>query len=278
MLSFLVVRKFRLTNWLSRCSRARKMSALCGFSLRLVRRERLLDIAGCGPGAGQVQDISQVVVDSPPVMAVTDAALVAHSASGVLFVVGAEMTSRHAAQRALDQLEQAQAKFIGAVLNRVDLERNAYYYSTTDASTATTSRRTSVCRAGLPPRVASAAGKVSSSFTGEFMEIELHPALLVQNVLLDALNIRRASKSCLYQEGVRVRLKHVDNGAGGREMSGDFADARSVVDCDRRRQSGWPGVPSDDLVGHGPSQGSREPTKHAAPSLPREFSSSRGGA
>ncbi len=70
-----------------------------------------------------------VIIDSPPVMAVTDAALVAHSASGVLFVVGAEMTSRHAARRALDQLEQVQAMFVGAVLNRVDLDRNAYYYS-----------------------------------------------------------------------------------------------------------------------------------------------------
>jgi capsular exopolysaccharide synthesis family protein len=70
-----------------------------------------------------------VVVDSPPVMAVTDAALAAHSASGVLFVVGAEMTSRHAARRAIDQLENVQAKLVGAVLNRVDLERNAYYYS-----------------------------------------------------------------------------------------------------------------------------------------------------
>jgi capsular exopolysaccharide synthesis family protein len=70
-----------------------------------------------------------VVVDSPPVMAVTDAALAAHSASGVLFVVGAEMTSRHAAKRALEQLEQVRAKLVGAVLNKVDLERNAYYYS-----------------------------------------------------------------------------------------------------------------------------------------------------
>jgi len=70
-----------------------------------------------------------VIIDSPPIMAVTDAALAAHGASGVLFVVGAEMTSRHAARRALDQLEQAQARLLGAVLNRVDLERNAYYYS-----------------------------------------------------------------------------------------------------------------------------------------------------
>jgi succinoglycan biosynthesis transport protein ExoP len=70
-----------------------------------------------------------VIVDSPPVMAVTDARLVAQQATGVLFVVGAEMTSRHAAKRALDHLDYVQARFVGVVLNRVDLERNAYYYS-----------------------------------------------------------------------------------------------------------------------------------------------------
>lgn len=75
------------------------------------------------------QHFDFVVIDSPPVMAVTDASVVAHIASGVLYVVGAEMTSRHAARRGLEQLEHARAKFIGAVLNRVDLQHNAYYYS-----------------------------------------------------------------------------------------------------------------------------------------------------
>jgi len=75
------------------------------------------------------QHFDWVVVDTPPVMAVTDSALVAHLSTGVLFVVGAEMTSRYAGQRALEQLERAQAKFIGAVLNRVDLKHNSYYYS-----------------------------------------------------------------------------------------------------------------------------------------------------
>jgi hypothetical protein len=62
-------------------------------------------------------------------MAVTDASLAANLAHGVLFVVGAEMTSRRIAQRAVEQLEMGQARFLGAVLNRVDLEHNAYYYS-----------------------------------------------------------------------------------------------------------------------------------------------------
>jgi succinoglycan biosynthesis transport protein ExoP len=70
-----------------------------------------------------------VLIDTPPIMAVTDSSVVAHLVSGVLFVVGAEMTSRHAAQRAVEQLLNTQAKFVGAVLNRVDLQHNAYYYS-----------------------------------------------------------------------------------------------------------------------------------------------------
>ena len=70
-----------------------------------------------------------ILVDSPPVMAVTDAAIVAHAANGVVFVVGAEMTSRNAARAAVEHLEQGRAHFVGAVLNRVELERNAYYYS-----------------------------------------------------------------------------------------------------------------------------------------------------
>jgi len=76
-----------------------------------------------------LQHYDWVIVDTPPVMAVTDASIVANLAHGVLFVVGSEMTSRRIAQRAVEQLELGQAKFLGAVLNRVDLEHNAYYYS-----------------------------------------------------------------------------------------------------------------------------------------------------
>jgi capsular exopolysaccharide synthesis family protein len=70
-----------------------------------------------------------VVIDTPPVMAVTDAAVIGYRASGVLFVAAADATNRHAAQAALDQLEHARVRFIGAVLNRVDLEQHSYYYS-----------------------------------------------------------------------------------------------------------------------------------------------------
>jgi capsular exopolysaccharide synthesis family protein len=71
-----------------------------------------------------------VVIDSPPVLAVADASVLANAATGVVFVVGADQTSRHTAKAALDQLQAVQAHIIGAVLNRVDLDRNAFYYST----------------------------------------------------------------------------------------------------------------------------------------------------
>jgi capsular exopolysaccharide synthesis family protein len=70
-----------------------------------------------------------VVIDTPPVMAVADAAILAHRTSGVLFVVAADTTSRHAAQSALDQLERANGRFLGAVLNRVDQEGDTYRYA-----------------------------------------------------------------------------------------------------------------------------------------------------
>jgi capsular exopolysaccharide synthesis family protein len=70
-----------------------------------------------------------VVIDSPPVMAVTDAPLVSHIAGATVFVVGAEMTGANVARTAVEQLAAANGRLIGAVLNRVDLEHNGYYYS-----------------------------------------------------------------------------------------------------------------------------------------------------
>jgi polysaccharide biosynthesis transport protein len=66
----------------------------------------------------------RVVLDSPPVMAFTDASLIAHEQAGIVFVVSADRTGRRAAQAALERLEAVGARFVGAVLNRVAQERN----------------------------------------------------------------------------------------------------------------------------------------------------------
>jgi capsular exopolysaccharide synthesis family protein len=71
-----------------------------------------------------------IIIDAPPIMAVTDAAVVANDATGVIFVVGSEMTSRRNAAAAIERLTAARARFIGGVLNRADVNRHSYYYST----------------------------------------------------------------------------------------------------------------------------------------------------
>jgi capsular exopolysaccharide synthesis family protein len=75
------------------------------------------------------EHFDSIIIDSPPALAVTDAAITASAATGILFVIGSEMTSRKAARIALQQLENGRPRFLGAVLNRVELEKNAYYYS-----------------------------------------------------------------------------------------------------------------------------------------------------
>jgi capsular exopolysaccharide synthesis family protein len=70
-----------------------------------------------------------VVIDSPPVLVVTDSSIVGNQASGVVFVVGSDKTSRQAARAAIEQLDAANARIIGSVLNRVNLARHQYYYS-----------------------------------------------------------------------------------------------------------------------------------------------------
>ena len=70
-----------------------------------------------------------VLLDTPPVMVVADSSIVANQSSGVVFVVGADNTSRQAARTAVEQLDAANAHIIGSVLNRVDIVRNPYYYS-----------------------------------------------------------------------------------------------------------------------------------------------------
>jgi tyrosine-protein kinase Etk/Wzc len=89
--------------------------------LGLPRLKDLLDQLG--------RDFDWIIVDSPPIMAVADATLIAPLVSGVLFVVGADMTRRDTAQAAIEQLAHAHARFAGAVLNKADVARHGRYYA-----------------------------------------------------------------------------------------------------------------------------------------------------
>ena len=70
-----------------------------------------------------------VIIDTPPVLAVTDAVVLTPYVSGVTFVFGAEMTRLRLAQRAVQTVMVSKPRIVGAVLNRVNFDRNKYYYS-----------------------------------------------------------------------------------------------------------------------------------------------------
>lgn len=70
-----------------------------------------------------------VIIDTPPVLAVTDAVILTPLVDGVTFVLGAEMTRRRLAERAVQMLMVSRPRVVGAVLNRVNFDRNKYYYS-----------------------------------------------------------------------------------------------------------------------------------------------------
>jgi non-specific protein-tyrosine kinase len=58
-----------------------------------------------------------VLLDAPPVVAVTDAAILGTKADGVLLIVRAGQTRREHALRAKELLERAHVRIVGAVLN-----------------------------------------------------------------------------------------------------------------------------------------------------------------
>lgn len=70
-----------------------------------------------------------VVVDSPPVLPVTDPLILASHADAVVLVTRCDSTTRGELQRALNQLGQADANIMGVILNEVDTRQERYDYT-----------------------------------------------------------------------------------------------------------------------------------------------------
>jgi len=121
-------------------SRAGLTSVLIGASLLeealIEGRNRLLRIMPSGPippnpsellGSARMaellerlkQDADIVVIDSPPLLPVTDAAILSHLSDGAILVVRHGQTRREQLARATDQLRAVEARLLGSVLNRV---------------------------------------------------------------------------------------------------------------------------------------------------------------
>jgi capsular exopolysaccharide synthesis family protein len=67
------------------------------------------------------QQFDFVLLDSPPLIGVSDAAVLSTFCDGVLLVLRSQRTTIEAARRAMDHLEAIQARLLGVVLNDIDL-------------------------------------------------------------------------------------------------------------------------------------------------------------
>ena len=70
-----------------------------------------------------------IVIDSPPIMAATDAVILSALTDGVLLVVRSGTTPKEAFTRTRDLLRAVKCRLLGVVLNAVDSSAPDYYYS-----------------------------------------------------------------------------------------------------------------------------------------------------
>jgi succinoglycan biosynthesis transport protein ExoP len=108
-----------------------------------------LDLLPCGPLPPNPADLlhsdrfkellerlagmyDRVLLDSPPVGVVTDAAILSQLVDGSLLVIQANRTTRESARRARRRLLDVEANIVGVVLNDLDIDSaansNQYYY------------------------------------------------------------------------------------------------------------------------------------------------------
>jgi len=133
-----------------------------------------LVVLGSGPtppnpsellGSGQMkallakfrQGFAYVVIDTPPVNAVTDASVLAANADAVIMVIDTNKATITAVQHAKQALERVGGRVLGTVMNKMKATGGNYYYTQYDYSQAASSngkvdlpKRASSTKEGLP--------------------------------------------------------------------------------------------------------------------------------
>lgn len=76
--------------------------------------------------ANQLYDF--VIFDTPPLLAVTDAKILANIVDGCILVIRSKVTKMEEVEKATDLLDDGRAKVLGAILNDKEKKESAYYY------------------------------------------------------------------------------------------------------------------------------------------------------
>lgn len=92
-----------------------------------------MELLGSGKMAALLDEMKlifdYILVDSPPVLAVSDALVLGPKIDGVILVVWGEKTSRDALRRAAEKLDAHRMKIVGVIINNVRLREFEYYYT-----------------------------------------------------------------------------------------------------------------------------------------------------
>jgi capsular exopolysaccharide synthesis family protein len=79
--------------------------------------------------ADLAKNYDHLILDSPPLAAVTDAAIISPQVDGTILIIHTQRTTREALRSALRQLRDVSGHLVGGVLNDVDLSTHRYGYS-----------------------------------------------------------------------------------------------------------------------------------------------------
>jgi capsular exopolysaccharide synthesis family protein len=74
------------------------------------------------------EKVDAVIIDSPPVLGLADAPLLASITAGTLFVIATGQTRRGVVKAALKRLHFARARMVGALMNKCDFRSSSYGY------------------------------------------------------------------------------------------------------------------------------------------------------
>jgi capsular exopolysaccharide synthesis family protein len=92
------------------------------FPTEMLSSEAMTDLL---KRCGEIYDY--VVIDTPPIMSVTDGIILARYADAVVLVIRHGKSSKHVVRRARDLILRSGAAITGIVLNAVDLNSPEYY-------------------------------------------------------------------------------------------------------------------------------------------------------
>jgi capsular exopolysaccharide synthesis family protein len=124
-----------------------------------------------------------VIIDAPPLLPVTDAAVLAHATDGALFVCRHGHTSRELVAKALENLQTVNAALIGTVLTFVPSKAAGYGYGYGYSIDESPERSTSRWRHGRSRRRAARGRGLKNDARSDRHSSDTHPAPDLKDVL-----------------------------------------------------------------------------------------------